>query len=135
MRSYARPGCARDTKNQADTTVLEVAVPLLRFMAVRYPDVCREIIEKVGTESLDKLEGNLLDEKQKLEKAMLLRENNLLHILIADLAIAQGIHKPSMNDQYCITCVRNFCCQQSCRERKLRMIVYLHRSNGNQDPR
>lgn len=59
-------------------------------MAVQQPDLCRVKLEQTGTEALDLLESHLLDEKLKLEKGLLLRDNNPLHTIIADLAIAQG---------------------------------------------
>lgn len=89
--SYASPGCEVDSKVQADTSLIEIAIALLRFIAVQQPDLCRGVLEHTGTGALDLLESCLFDEKLKLEKNLLLRDNNPLHTIIADLAIAQGV--------------------------------------------
>ena len=52
--------------------------------------VCHDILAHVGTGALDQLEDSLIDERTKLEKANLLRDNNPLHALLADLNVAQG---------------------------------------------
>ena len=90
ISGYAQPGCEVDVKGQADTSVVELAVALLRFMAVQQPAMCRRILEEAGTQALDKLQNSLIDEKLKLEKAAQLRDNNPLHTLLADLAVAQA---------------------------------------------
>jgi len=70
--------------------VLEAAVPLLRFLAVQRPKECHNVVAQVGTDALDQLQDSLIDEKTKLDKANLLRDNNPLHALFADLSVAQG---------------------------------------------
>ena len=70
--------------------MLEAAVPLLRFLAVQRPAECHDVVMQVGTDALDQLQDSLIDEKTKLEKANLLRDNNPLHTLLADLSVAQG---------------------------------------------
>lgn len=70
--------------------MLEAALPLLRFMAVQQPGACHDVLARVGTDALDQLEDSLVDEKMKLEKSNLLRDNNPLHALLADLNVAQG---------------------------------------------
>ena len=90
ISSYGRPGCSVDSQGVADTAVIETAVPLLRFMAVQHPHLCREIVAHESSAALDSLEARLLDDKQRLEKALLLRDNTPVHSLIADLAVAQS---------------------------------------------
>ena len=90
ISGYAQPGCEVDVKGQADTSVVELAVALLRFMAVQQPSMCRQILKDAGTQALDKLQSSLIDEKLKLEKAALLRDNNPLHTLLADISVAQA---------------------------------------------
>jgi len=68
ISGYAQPGCEVDVKGQADTSVVELAVALLRFMAVQQPSMCRQILKDAGTQALDKLQSSLIDEKLKLEK-------------------------------------------------------------------
>ena len=89
---YCQAGCARDAKDQADTAVLELAVPLLRLLATQRPGLCKGVVDMEGTDALDRLESDLLDEKAKLEKAtgLALKDNNPLIALISDLKIAQG---------------------------------------------
>jgi len=90
ISSYGRPGCSVDSQGVADTAVIETAVPLLRFMAVHHPHLCREIVAHESSAALDSLEARLLDDKQRLEKALLSRDNTPVHSLIADLAVAQS---------------------------------------------
>ena len=49
--------------------MLELAVPLLRLLATQRPGLCKGVVDTEGTDALDRLESDLLDEKAKLEKA------------------------------------------------------------------
>ena len=67
-------------------------MPLLRLLATQRPGLCKGVVDTEGTDALDRLESDLLDEKAKLEKAtgLALKDNNPLIALISDLKIAQG---------------------------------------------
>lgn len=93
IKTYGGPNAIVNNKGQMDTAVLEVAVPLLRFLAVNQPQMCRDIIEQVGTVALDTLDSHLADQKMKLDSSHH-KDNafeDLFGTLLADLTIAQGI--------------------------------------------